>query len=195
MKKKATQERAKKTVQIVLEAALQVLIEHGYEKAATNRIAERSGFGVGTLYQYFEDKEDIYHELVNRELDRIVSILEQPDLQPTLEASLRRFLQGAIQTIKVYPHTFRAIEPLLAGPFKANRAAARARAGAAMTRVLDHHREEIAVDDLEAAGHFLIVIAEGIATCADPDIFSSTELEEQALLMMLTALGKPSMGD
>jgi AcrR family transcriptional regulator len=60
LKNKGKQQRSRETIKTILGAAAQVLIEQGYEKATTNRIAECAGYSVGTLYQYFDHKEDIY---------------------------------------------------------------------------------------------------------------------------------------
>ncbi len=53
LRKQPKQARAVATVQAVLEAAAQVLIDAGYGSASTNVIAERAGVSVGSLYEYF----------------------------------------------------------------------------------------------------------------------------------------------
>jgi len=53
------QARAQATVGAVLEAAFQILEEDGEARLTTNLIAERAGVSIGTLYQYFEDREAI----------------------------------------------------------------------------------------------------------------------------------------
>src|SRR3546814_9174202 len=58
------QERSKATVEAILIAATQVLIEDGYERATTARVAERAGVSVGSLYQYFPNKEALVGTLV-----------------------------------------------------------------------------------------------------------------------------------
>ena len=68
MRKSPKQERSEKTVDAVLEAAALVLQNEGEAAFTTNRIAERAGFGVGTLYQYFPNKESIVAAIARREL-------------------------------------------------------------------------------------------------------------------------------
>ena len=46
------------------------LVESGYASASTNRIAERAGVGIGSLYEYFPGKEAIFAELRRREMAR-----------------------------------------------------------------------------------------------------------------------------
>jgi AcrR family transcriptional regulator len=50
----------------ILEAALEVFKECGYEKATTKKIAERAEVSEGTLYNYFENKRDILLSLFKK---------------------------------------------------------------------------------------------------------------------------------
>jgi AcrR family transcriptional regulator len=62
-RKQPAQDRATETVKIILEAAAQVFSEEGYF-ATTNRIAERAGVSIGSLYQYFPNKDSILSRLL-----------------------------------------------------------------------------------------------------------------------------------
>jgi AcrR family transcriptional regulator len=75
MRKSPTQARAEHTVDAILEAAAQILQSDGEEKLNTNRIAARAGFSIGTLYQYFADKEAIIAALAERERDRTLATI------------------------------------------------------------------------------------------------------------------------
>jgi len=55
-------------VQAILEAAAQVFERHGYAAGTTNRIAQRAGVSIGSLYQYFPNKDAILLALVHRHL-------------------------------------------------------------------------------------------------------------------------------
>jgi AcrR family transcriptional regulator len=56
------------TVTSILEAADRILRADGYEAASTNRVARVAGFSVGSLYQYFRDKQAIVGALIDKEL-------------------------------------------------------------------------------------------------------------------------------
>ena len=58
------QERSRIAVAAILEATTRILTEEGYEKANTNRIAERAGVSIGSLYQYFPNKESLITALL-----------------------------------------------------------------------------------------------------------------------------------
>src|SRR5262249_38252823 len=65
-RKTPRQDRSRATVDAILEATADILVRHGYAKLTTNRIAERAGVNVASLYQYFPGKEAIVAELRRR---------------------------------------------------------------------------------------------------------------------------------
>jgi len=65
-RKKPTQLRATFTVNAILDAAAYLLKNRGYERLTTNAVAELAGFSVGTLYQYFSNRESLIAELRHR---------------------------------------------------------------------------------------------------------------------------------
>lgn len=70
MRKQPKQRRATATVDAIVEAAARILVESGYASASTNRIAERAGVGIGSLYEYFPGKAAIFAELRRREMEK-----------------------------------------------------------------------------------------------------------------------------
>ena len=50
------QDRSRQTVEAILESAVQILETEGLDGFKVAALAERSGYGVGTLYQYFENE-------------------------------------------------------------------------------------------------------------------------------------------
>jgi AcrR family transcriptional regulator len=67
-RKPPVQKRSRATVNEVLFAAAQVFEAHGYAAGTTNRIAERAGVSIGTLYQYFPSKEAIAVAILERHI-------------------------------------------------------------------------------------------------------------------------------
>ncbi|MER7604421.1 TetR/AcrR family transcriptional regulator [Nocardioides sp. NPDC127503] len=66
MRKTPTQARSRATVERILEAGRQVLIDDGYETFSTNRVAVAAGISPGSLYQYFSDKASILDIVISR---------------------------------------------------------------------------------------------------------------------------------
>ncbi len=69
------QARSEATVDAILEAAAQIFEREGYAAGTTNRIAERAGVSIGSLYQYFPNKDAILLALVHRHLAEGTSAL------------------------------------------------------------------------------------------------------------------------
>ena len=67
-RRKPKQARAQDTVEIILEATARILRKQGREALNTNYIAECAGISVGTLYQYFPNKEAILVAMGRREI-------------------------------------------------------------------------------------------------------------------------------
>jgi AcrR family transcriptional regulator len=75
-RKAPKQARSEATVEAIVEAAAQVFELHGYAAGTTNRIAERAGVSIGSLYQYFPNKDAILVALVHRHLIESSAALE-----------------------------------------------------------------------------------------------------------------------
>ncbi|MGD9049571.1 MAG: TetR/AcrR family transcriptional regulator [Anaerolineae bacterium] len=59
----------------VLEATLELISEHGFHGTAMSMIADRAGVGAGTIYRYFDSKEDLVTQLyleVKREMGKAI---------------------------------------------------------------------------------------------------------------------------
>lgn len=80
-RKKPVQSRAHRTVQTIFDASAQVLSEEGEQAFTTNRVAERAGYSIGTLYQYFPNKNSLLQGLVERERRRVMHTAQQRLLQ------------------------------------------------------------------------------------------------------------------
>jgi AcrR family transcriptional regulator len=70
------QQRALATVEAVLDAVDEVIRRHGVAAVTTNRIAERAGVSIGSVYQYFPDKQAIFAALHDRHSEQIGRVVE-----------------------------------------------------------------------------------------------------------------------
>ncbi len=71
-RKKPIQARSKATVHTIYEAALELFTQYGYSPITTDKIAERAGVSIGTLYQYFPNKESILVGMWEQIFDAVV---------------------------------------------------------------------------------------------------------------------------
>ncbi|NQE92403.1 TetR/AcrR family transcriptional regulator [Nocardia terpenica] len=65
-RRRPVQARALETREQIVEATAQVLAREGYDGLTTNAVAARAGVGVGTLYRYFVDKDDLFSAVLSR---------------------------------------------------------------------------------------------------------------------------------
>lgn len=106
------QQRATETRQRLLEAAARVFSDYGYAAGTTNRIAAAAGHSIGSLYQYFPNKDAILAELVAAHsragVDAIRARLNGP-LPESLEAKVRLFVVAAIDNHRDDPALHRVL--------------------------------------------------------------------------------------
>jgi AcrR family transcriptional regulator len=74
-RKEPQQVRSSRLVADILEAAAQVLARQGARRFTTARVAERAGISVGSLYQYFPNKEAILFRLQSDEWQQTSRLL------------------------------------------------------------------------------------------------------------------------
>lgn len=74
-RRQPSQRRALVTVEVIAEAALQLLMQEDWADISMNRVAERAGFAVGTLYQYFPSKEALAIEVYEAHRRSVVQTL------------------------------------------------------------------------------------------------------------------------
>jgi AcrR family transcriptional regulator len=63
-------------VEAISEATIQVLLSHGADRLTTTRVAERAGVSVGTLYQYYPNKESLLFAVLEDHLGRVTAAVE-----------------------------------------------------------------------------------------------------------------------
>ena len=75
-RKSPVQARSTASVDAILEATIQVLLQVGKDRLTTTRVASRAGVSVGTLYQYFPNKSSLLQAVLKRHLATIADAIE-----------------------------------------------------------------------------------------------------------------------
>lgn len=139
-RKPPTQDRSRATVEAILGAAIDLLSSRGYARTSTNLIAARAGVSVGSLYQYFPNKDAIATALFERHaagIERIVEAafeeMRRPDVP--LRNAFRRMLLAFEELHEADPKMALAVAPLADG---------RMQLAAAVGRREEHFRERLA---------------------------------------------------
>ena len=71
--------KGERTREQILAAAAGVFSKYGYEKASVARICDPVGIARGTLYQYFRDKQSLFHALVDEQTRQILEFAQPTD--------------------------------------------------------------------------------------------------------------------
>jgi AcrR family transcriptional regulator len=75
-RKTPMQARSTVTVEAISEATIQVLLTHGAERLTTTRVADRAGVSVGTLYQYYPNKQSLLFAVFEDHMDKVSRAVE-----------------------------------------------------------------------------------------------------------------------
>jgi len=188
LKSQGKQERSRRTIQNILDAALQVLIDEGFERSTTNRIADKAGYSVGTLYQYFEDKDDIYGKIVDQALLKMTDSAEALEAKPSLMETLQALFESVLASMEADPAIIQAVESLLNGRFREKRQAAYEALVASTLRLLRAHRREITVDDLELAASIIVAATSGLANSNSAQMLESPKFLSHVLRLQFAYL-------
>ena len=129
-----TQERSRRRVAKVLDAAATIVVKDGVESLTTREIAVAAGVPIATLYQYFADKEAVLLALAQRDMDEMdaevaeaVAALEGPTVASVVRATMAAF-------VRVYHRRRSFVEIYLRG-----------RTNVAVHRFGSEHNERIAI--------------------------------------------------
>jgi TetR/AcrR family fatty acid metabolism transcriptional regulator len=89
--------RRERTRKEILRAAAQVFTQKGFHEATIQEIAQLAEFSAGSLYNYFENKEALYHDLFEDVFEAFERILVLPGGDAPLPERLRLLVRGLFQ--------------------------------------------------------------------------------------------------
>lgn len=112
-KKVPKQARSRATFDAIVEAGARLLVERGYAGVTTNHVAETAGVSIGSLYEYFADKEAVVYEVVRRAAQGFSEDAARP--LPALEGApidegIRRWLDALLSAMRSREALLRAID-------------------------------------------------------------------------------------
>ncbi|MCA9583424.1 MAG: TetR/AcrR family transcriptional regulator, partial [Myxococcales bacterium] len=106
------QSRSRALVDAIVEATTRVLPDRGLDQTTTNQIAEVAGVSIGSLYQYFPNKDAILAHLIEKDLtaqeEAFRKIVEDKrDL--SLEGVVAAIVEHATDRYLAHPRLVRAV--------------------------------------------------------------------------------------
>jgi AcrR family transcriptional regulator len=112
-RRRPQQARAHQTVAVVLQAVVKILKREGVSAVTTNRIAEVAGVSVGSVYQYFPNKQAIYLALHDQHVQQITSSIERVVVEHAsapLEAFVRALIENLIDAHAGDPELYELLQ-------------------------------------------------------------------------------------
>jgi AcrR family transcriptional regulator len=196
-RKSPSQTRSRVTVDVILEATARILGEHGYAGTNTNRIAEVAGVSIGSIYQYFPNKEALVAALRDRH-SRDMHVLFQRVIGRRAGGSL---LDGIAALVSALMQAHRAdialhviLETRVVGR---ERQADHIGADQAILRLLrawlNRHRREITVPSLDLAAHFVLesIVALVHSAIQEPPAARPQAIEAEIVALVMAYLSAP----
>lgn len=92
----------------ILSAALEEFAAHGFHDASLNRVIEAAGISKGSMYYYFDGKEDLYAHVARVELERVFARvgpyeIETPDSPDAFWSALENYYLQSMSALEAAP--------------------------------------------------------------------------------------------
>ncbi len=194
-RKAPRQERSRETVEVILEATARVLVEGGYDRASTNKVAEVAGVSVGSLYRYFPSKEALVAALCERHITAMLAMCEEKLLElgdAPIEVAAREIVRAILRAHAVDPKLHRILIQQVPRVGKLrNVDAMQDRVSVLVRAYLEARRDEVRPQNLEVAVFLLVRAVEAVAHATvieRPGYLVDGELADELAAMVLSYL-------
>jgi AcrR family transcriptional regulator len=196
-RKMPAQDRARATVDALLEATARILVKEGYDHASTNRIAEAAGVSVGSLYQYFPSKEALVAALIDRHMTAMTDMLERQAAtlaNAPLAVAVREAIRVMIAAHGIDPRLHRVLAeqvPRLGRLQRVEQVLTKSRE--LVRAYLEAHRAEVRPRDLDMAAFLMAHTVEAVthgAVLHEPALLKSEALVEETTALLVRYLTK-----
>ncbi|MDE3246409.1 MAG: TetR family transcriptional regulator [Acidobacteriota bacterium] len=192
VRKTPRQRRSAETVEAILTAAAHILEKEGFEAATTNRVAQKAGVSIGSLYQYFPNKESLVRALNDHHTQEILDLLRRRfgELREApLESSVRAMVQTMVEVHRVNPALHRVLVNVVpsVGGLAETRVVEDA-ATALLTQFLKARKDELRLLDPELSAFMLVHAVEALTHAAvleHPQLLKGEAFVKEATRMIL----------
>jgi AcrR family transcriptional regulator len=192
-RKAPRQSRSQATVTAILDATARILVERGPAAASTNAVAELAGVSVGSLYQYFPNKDALVSAVQVRHGEQMMAVIQRAltkAMDATLVDALAGLIEATVEAHRVDADLHRVLEQQL-GTMAVDALhdeytdVMEDRIVALLTR----HRDEISAPDLKLAAYMLMNAAHALihAVVLQRPRGISLKLATQEIVSMMTA--------
>ncbi|MGI9182101.1 MAG: TetR/AcrR family transcriptional regulator [Longimicrobiaceae bacterium] len=84
----------------IVEHALRLFAEHGYDRTSVKMIAESAGIAQGLLYNYFESKEHLLREIFAQSMRDVHESVTEAEAADTPEERIERLVRASFQVLR-----------------------------------------------------------------------------------------------
>ena len=184
------QDRSKVTVEAILTATAHILTENGYDNASTNRIAERAGVSIGSLYQYFPNKEAIMTALRERHVNEMTEIVESAlnkSANHSIEVALHELVKACVAAHAIDPILHQVLNEQVP---RLSHSSAEAKIITLLREFLEQRRDQTQLQNLELTVFILERTIESLTHAAviEHPKFLEEQLEEEITKLLLSYL-------
>lgn len=95
-RKRPAQRRSANTVEAILEAAARIIETDGLAACSTNAVALRAGVSIGSLYQYFPNRDALTVALIERETAQLLDDVQRVHVHDDALARIRALVQASV---------------------------------------------------------------------------------------------------
>ena len=185
-RRQARQQRSQETIRIILEAAAQVLRVEGYARTTTNHVAGAAGVSVGTIYQYFANKDELFDALIQQYFGEILERVRAnpPDTSRPLEVAIRQVVAAGIGAQRHGPELLRALEQIPNAIFRRRLSEGKQQLTTFVRALLESYRDTLRVADLDRAATLMVNAAEGIGYNAGAGSFDDRLVDDLTVLFI-----------
>ena len=195
-RKKPLQRRSRAMVEVLVEATTRVLLREGYEACTTNRVAEVAGVSIGSVYQYFPNKESLvmavmegHQAQMQAELVERLSQLANADLKTAVHEMLGAMLE--VQRLQPKLHRVLLEQVPRIGALRRLHEL-NGQYAPLVEGWLEAHRAELGITSPSVAAYVLIGAVEGVLSrvmMEKPGWLELGLLQEQLTRLVISYLG------
>lgn len=195
LKRNPKQARSKETVAVILEGAARVLLAQGYKGATTNRIAEAAGVSVGSIYEYFSNKDEIFEALAKEEFEQMnaCTIAHCGSADRSVGEEILMMYHRAYGAFRHGPDLVRAIPDSPDITVDRCRRMGMAAVVEHVREILEIHRDELRVTDIDRAAFIVATAGEGVGMAATNETLDAQLVDELAIMMELYLTGTTTL--
>ncbi|AGC48830.1 TetR family transcriptional regulator [Myxococcus stipitatus DSM 14675] len=197
-RKTPRQERSRAMVETLLDATIRVLLARGYDGMTTIAVAERAGVSVGSLYQYFPNKESLVATLAERHTAELLACVDEAFSRADPsdpESGIRALVRAGVDAHRIAPALHKVLLEQVPRIGRMAKVMETSREIVArLERFLLSHRERLIVPDAKVAAFVVETIVESLThrlVIEQPDYIDAARLEEETTRLAMGYLFGP----